>query len=203
MPKSPIRRRPLNKPVLMAVQSHGPDSGASPDGESSFVVQTFTARYDPIEDRICLNALDASGSTQAIYLTRRLMDQIIPVVAKHLEEQTPKGVPTDVVQSMTQERVRQARKAEPTAEPVQAELDTPRWLCTTIQMNKLPSGLAVTLSGEAAFKAQIPLADLHLRTVLDILRNTYAKAGWDLRMFPDWLGPEQAAAGQGVQIRLN
>lgn len=69
-------------------------------------VQTFTARYDPIEDRIFLNTVDATGAKQVIYLTRRLMDQIIPVLAKHLEDKTPKGVPPDVVQSMTQERVR-------------------------------------------------------------------------------------------------
>ena len=61
----------------------------------------------------------------------------------------------------------------------------------------------VWFTGDAACKFQIPLADPNLRTALDIFRNTYAKAGWDLRMFPDWLGPEQAAAGQGVQIRLN
>ena len=177
-------------------------SGA-PSEERPFAVQTFTARYDPIEDRIFLNVVDATGGKQAIYLTRRLMDQIIPVVAKYLEEKTPKGVPADVVQSMTQERVRQARKAEPPAEPVQADLETPRWLCTTIQMSKQPAGLAVTLIGEAACKAQIPLADPHLRTVLDIFRNSYAKAGWDLHVFPEWLGSEQAAAGQGAQVRLN
>jgi hypothetical protein len=187
----------------MAERGHDRDSGASPEAERPLVVQTFTARYDPIEDRICLNAGDASGTKQAIYLTRRLMDQIIPVVAKHLEEKTPKGVPTDVVQSMTQERARQARKAEPPAQAVQADLETPRWLCTTIQVQKQPAGLAVTLTGDADFTAQIPLADPHLRTVLDIFRNSYVKAGWDLRAFPDWLGPEQAAAWQGAQVRLN
>lgn len=177
--------------------------GGAEEPSPTFLMQTFTARYDAIEDRICLNAVDASGAKQAIYLTRRLMDQIIPVVVKHLEEKTPKGVPADVVQSMTQERVRQARKAAPQAEPVQADLETPRWLCTTIQMSKQPSGLAVTLTGDAACRAQMPLADPHLRTVLDIFRNSYAKAGWDLRVFPDWLGPEQAGAGQGAQARLN
>ena len=176
---------------------------STPSDNRPFAIQTFTARYDAIEDRICLNAVDASGSKQAIYLTRRLMDQIIPVLAKHLEEKTPKGVPADVVQSMTQERVRQARKAELPAEPIQADLETPRWLCTTIQMSKQPAGLAVTLTGDAACKAQIPLADPHLRTVLDIFCNSYAKAGWDMRVFPDWLGPEQAAVGQGAQVRLN
>ena len=169
----------------------------------TFSIQTFTARYDASEDRICLNAVDASGAKQAIYLTRRLMDQIIPVVVKHLEEKTPKGVPADVVQSMTQERVRQARKAEAPAQPVQADREAPRWLCTTIQMQKQPAGLVVTLSGDAAYRAQIPLADTHLRTVLDIFCNSYAKAGWERRVFPDWLGPEQAAAGQGEQVRLN
>jgi len=137
-------------------------------------LQTFTARYDPIEDRICLNAVDATGAKQAIYLTRRLMDQIIPVVAKHLEEKTPKGVPADVVQSMTQKRIRQARQAEPLAEPVQSDPETPRWLCTTIQMSKQDAGLAVTLTGDAACKAQIPLADPHLRTVLGIFRKQCA-----------------------------
>lgn len=186
----------------MAEQAQDSSGGASPE-ERPCVVQTFTARYDPIEDRICLNTVDVKGAKQAIYLTRRLMDQIIPVVAKHLEDKTPKGVPADIVQSMTQERVRQARKAEPPAEPVQTDLKTPRWLCTTVQMQKQPAGLAVTLTGDAACKAQIPLADPNLRTVLDIFRNTYAKAGWDLRVFPDWLGTEQAAVGQGAQVRLN
>lgn len=177
--------------------------GGAEQHSPTFLMQTFTARYDAIEDRICLNAVDASGAKQAIYLTRRLMDQIIPVVVKHLEEKTPKGIPSDVVQSMTQEGMRQARKAEPPTEPVQADLETPRWLCTTVQMKKQPAGLAVTLTGEAATKAQIALADPHLRTVLDIFRNSYAKAGWDLRAFPDWLRTEQAAVGQGAQIRLN
>jgi SpoVK/Ycf46/Vps4 family AAA+-type ATPase len=90
---------------------------STPSDNRPFAIQTFTARYDAIEDRICLNAVDVSGGKQSIYLTRRLMDQIIPVLAKHLEEKTPKGVPADVVQAMTQERLRQARKAEPPAEP--------------------------------------------------------------------------------------
>lgn len=188
----------------MAEQHQDPSGGAPQDTEAPlFAIQTLTARYDPVEDRICLNAVDASGAKQAIYLTRRLMDQIIPVVAKHLEEKTPKGVPADIVQSMTQERLRQARQAETPADPVPVDPETPHWLCTTIRMQKQSSGLAVTLTGDVACRAQIPLTDLHLRTVLDIFRNSYAKAGWDLRVFPDWLGPKQAAVVQGAQVRLN
>jgi hypothetical protein len=171
--------------------------------ERSLRVQSFTARYDPIEDRICLNAVDATGAKQAIYVTRRLMDQIIPVVVKHLEEKTPKGVPAYVVQSMNQERARRARQLETHAPPIQVDLETPRWLCTTMQMQKQPAGLAVTLTGDAACKAQIPLADPHLRTVLDIFRNSYVKAGWDLRVFPNWLGSAKPETEKGAQVWLN
>lgn len=187
----------------MTQQAQGPASGPTPQGEGPFAVQTFTARYDATEDRICLNAVDTAGAKQAIYLTRRIMDQIIPVVAKHLEEKTPKGIPAQIVQSMSQERVRQARQAEPHAAPVQTDVQTPRWLCTTVQLRKQPSGLAVIFHAEDTPKAQIALGDVHLRAMLDIFRNTYAKAGWDMRVFPDWLGPEQAATGRGAQVRLN
>ena len=54
--------------------------------ERPFPVQMFTARYDLIADRICLNALDATGIKQVIYLTRRLLDRIIPVVIKYRDD---------------------------------------------------------------------------------------------------------------------
>jgi hypothetical protein len=60
----------------MANVAKDPPSGA-PSEERPFAVQTFTARYDPIEDRICLNAVDAIGAKQAIYLTRRLMVDLL------------------------------------------------------------------------------------------------------------------------------
>lgn len=188
----------------MAEQAKEISGGAPQDNEArSFAVQTFTARYDLGEDRICMKALEASGAKHAIYLTRRLMDQTIPVLAKHLEDKAPKGVPSDVIQSMAQERVRQACKTAPSAEPVQTDLKTPSWLCTTIQMRKQSGGLEVILTGDVVCKAHILLTDPHLRTVLDIFCNTYEKAGWDLRVFQEWLGRQQVCAGLGTQVRLN
>ncbi len=43
-----------------------------------FQIQTFTARYDPAEDRLRLDAIDAKGHKQALLLTRRLADRVIP-----------------------------------------------------------------------------------------------------------------------------
>ena len=63
-----------------------------------FRILTFTARYDAIEDRLRLDAVDAQGGKQAIYLTRRLVDRVIPVLVSHLEGKTPDGVPSDLAQ---------------------------------------------------------------------------------------------------------
>lgn len=75
-----------------------------------FQIQTFTARYDPAEDRLRLDAVDAKGRKQALWLTRRLADRVIPVLVSHLEGKTPDGIPADLAQGMSQSRARQARQ---------------------------------------------------------------------------------------------
>ena len=67
-------------------------------GRALFRIQTFTGRYDPVEDRLRLDAVDAQGGKQAIFLTRRLVDRVIPVLVSHLEGKTPEGVPADLAQ---------------------------------------------------------------------------------------------------------
>ena len=75
-----------------------------------FQIQTFTARYDPAEDRLRLDAIDAKGRKQALLLTRRLADRIIPVLVSHLEGKTPEGVSADLAQGVSQAQARTARQ---------------------------------------------------------------------------------------------
>ena len=183
-------------------------SDTPPEPRRQFAVQTFTAIYDPVEDRIRLNAVDKAGVKQSILLTRRLMDQVIPVIAKDLEAKTPQGVPADIVQSMTQERVRQVRREASASgavqRPVVREPETPDWLCRTIHFKRVPNGLVAVLTDDRSVDAVLPLAEVNLRALLDILRATYTKAGWDPRVFPEWMKAEQRpAAGLGVRIVMN
>lgn len=69
-----------------------------PEDRLLFQIQTFTARYDPAEDRLRLDAIDAKGRKQALLLTRRLADRIIPVLVSHLEGKTPEGISADLAQ---------------------------------------------------------------------------------------------------------
>jgi hypothetical protein len=97
--------------TVNAVQLRPLDAGAEPGkARALFRIQTFTGRYDPVEDRLRLDAVDAAGGKQAIFLTRRLADRVIPVLVSHLEGKTPGGVPAELAQGMSQSRARQARK---------------------------------------------------------------------------------------------
>jgi len=44
---------------------------ADSKGRALFRIQTFTGRYDPVEDRLRLDAVDAAGGKQAIFRMRR------------------------------------------------------------------------------------------------------------------------------------
>jgi hypothetical protein len=161
----------------------------TPSSPIEFQVLTFTVRYHPIEDRMILNVVDRQGAKQSILMTRRLMDQLIPVFVQHLEEKTPQGVPADIVQSMSQEQVRQDRQESAPSVPVEVDEQTPQWLCKTIHLQKQPAGIAATLTDDHQFNVQLPLLDVDLRTVLDIFRNSYVQANWGLSAFPEWSEP--------------
>ena len=171
--------------------------------QSDFQVLTFTVRYNSVEDRMILHVVNREGIKQGIYITRRLMDQLVPVFAKHLEEKTPQGVPADLVQSMTQEQVRQQRQEEPPSKTVAVDAQVPHWLCKTIHINKQPAGLAVTLTDDAHFTVQLPLVEADLRTVLDIFRNSYVQASWGLDVFPEWSSPQHTPIQPNSPTLLN
>lgn len=166
-------------------------------------ILTFTARYDAVEDRLRLDAVDVQGGKQAIYLTRRLVDRVIPVLVSHLEGKTPDGVPADLAQGMSQSRARQARQSGEPTPAVVAESETPTWLCRTIHIKKAEHGLNVIFTDDARIDAVMSMVEANLRAVLDILFGLYAKAGWPTEPFPGWMKPEATitvAPGRGVRL---
>mgnify|MGYP001158022187 FL=1 len=166
-----------------------------------FQIQTFTARYDPAEDRLRLDAVDANGQKQALWLTRRLADRVIPVLVSHLEGKTPEGIPPDLAQGMSQSRARQARQTADTMPAVVAESGTPTWLCRTIHVQKARHGLNVIFTDDARINAVMPMVEANLRAVLDILLDLYTKANWSTEPFPEWMKPEATVTISRAQGR--
>jgi hypothetical protein len=172
-------------------------------GRALFRIQTFTGRYDPVEDRLRLDAVNAAGGKQSIFLTRRLVDRVIPVLVSHLEGKTPEGVPADLAQGMSQSRARQARKTGEATPAVAADAETPTWLCRTIHFQKADYGLNVIFTDDTQVDAVMPMVEANLRAVLDILLELYTKANWPTEPFPEWMKPEATvtvAPGQGRRL---
>lgn len=190
--------------ALHTAKSHA----VAADGKSRalFRIQTFTGRYDPVEDRLRLDAVDAvdaAGGKQAIFLTRRLVDRVIPVLVSHLEGKTPEGIPADLAQGMSQAQARTARQQGEATPAVSAESEMPIWLCRTIHVQKARHGLNVIFTDDARIDAIMPMVEANLRAVLDILLELYTKAGWPTEPFPEWMKPEATltvAPGQGARL---
>ena len=46
--------------------------------EKIFSIVTVTMQFDPLEDRLIMDCSDKSKNTQRLWLTRRLLDRLIP-----------------------------------------------------------------------------------------------------------------------------
>lgn len=173
-------------------------------GRALFNIQSFTARYDIVEDRVRLDAVDAQGGKQAIFLTRRLTDRVIPVLVSHLEGKTPDGVPADLAQGMSQSRARQARQTGDPKPAVVVERETPTWLCRTMHFQKADHGLNVIFTDDAHIDAVMLMVEANLRAALDIFLDLYIRAGWETGPFPEWQKIDGSLTDAPVQgTRLN
>ena len=172
-------------------------------GRALFRIQTFTARYDPVEDRLRLDAVDAQGDKQAIFLTRRLTDRVIPVLVSHLEGKTPDGVPADLAQGISQSTARQARQVGEATAAVVPGNETPSWLCRMMHFQQAEHGLNVIFTDDTQTDAVMPMVEANLRAVLDIFLDLYTKAGWPTDPFPEWIQTEATltvAPWQGTRL---
>ena len=165
-----------------------------------FQIKTFTGRYIPVEDRLRLDAVDVYGSKQSLFMTRRLVDRIIPVMVEHLEGQTPGGVPSDLVQEMQQDKARQLHAEGGSEAPVEVAPEFVNWLCRTVHLTKSGLSLSVVFTDDTHIDAHMPMTAENLRVVLDIFRTLYTSAEWGLQAFPDWM---QAKAGSEAPRQLN
>ena len=53
--------------------------------EKIFSIVTVTMQFDPLEDRLIMDCSDKSKNTQRLWLTRRLLDRLIPSLTDQLE----------------------------------------------------------------------------------------------------------------------
>ena len=72
--------------------------------EKIFSIVTVTMQFDPLEDRLIMDCSDKSKNTQRLWLTRRLLDRLIPSLTDQLEVNSTNKISKELEQSFEQEK---------------------------------------------------------------------------------------------------
>ena len=140
-----------------------------------------------MEDRLRLDAVDVDGNRQSLFMTRRLVDRIIPVMVEHLEGQTPEGMPSDLVQEMQQDRARQIHAEGGSEAPVAVEPEFVPWLCRTVHLTKTGPSLSVVFTDDNTSRRTCRCLQKTCAWSWIFSRRFTRPPEWGLQAFPDWM----------------
>ena len=144
----------------------------------------ITTEYIDAEDRIRLSGQYADGAAVVIWLTRRLIQRLVPVLLEWLQQQHRQDVAISHAEIM-QGWAQQAARAELTAQPpVQALAASSAWLADSIDFTHSPEGVVLTFKSANDQRAMLTLPAAALRQWLNIVYDVYVRADWSLAVCP-------------------
>lgn len=165
-------------------------------------VLRMTTEYVEAEDRLRVSCEMRTGETAVLWLTQRLFLRVLPHLVEWLDAHTP-GIAdaqasrarADAVQGFAQQA---ARAGQPQQQPVGPMSAHQIWLVHTVDLTARDAEMVLTLrplardSAAAAFTLQ-PQA---LRQWLGVLCEQFARAGWPMTAWPEWLHPRAPEDGR-------
>ncbi len=148
-------------------------------------LQKITTLYNEAEDRVQLAGEIEQGGAVIVSLTQRLLQRLIPATLKWLAGKEDAITRGEVLQGFAQQAARAG--LEPQA-PVAAGADSTTWLALEIDVTDYEHSLGLTFRGAGDnANATLILPVVALRQWLNIMHDTYVKAGWSLDQWPEWL----------------
>lgn len=150
-------------------------------------LERLTTTYDEAEDRIRVLGEVAQGEPQLIWLTRRLLDRLLPVLCQLLEKTAPARVDAPVWQEFAQAAAR--ADLQPQA-PVQGAGTQGGWVALAVDLNHDDTLIALNIRGGQGESAELTLEYKVMRQWLNVVSDLYLKAEWALDAWPGWMRPE-------------
>jgi len=165
-------------------------------------LQRITTEYVDTEDRIRLSGEVEENVSIVLWLTQRLLAQLITHLLGLIEKQSLDMATTDSANpapasSLMQGFAQQAAQAELAPEvPVQAADSAQSWLVLEVDFSLSPEGALVLVfkrdAGTAALqkdaaKATLKVEAKQLRQWLGIVHAQWQQAGWPLTFWPTWM----------------
>tara|TARA_B100001057_G_scaffold310181_1_gene310280 strand:- start:394 stop:885 length:492 start_codon:yes stop_codon:yes gene_type:complete len=160
----------------------------------SYSLKTFTANFDPREDRIRLDC-DLHIEEQAqIFFTQRLGRLFILELVKAVEEMSDASSSNDL---QTKEKLNSNELKEPVG------ISSKRlniWLIDSIDFEKLEDGLRIIFKDNKRHAVHIEGGELLLRNILDVFFKMFYIAEWNTDCFPAWIEIKTKTESQSVTI---
>ena len=171
-------------------------------------LQRITTEYVEVEDRIRLSGEGEQGQTIVLWLTQRLLSQVISHLLGLIEKQSPTLSKTGDSQApasnLMQGFAQQAAEAELSPEqPVQAASSSLSWLIQEVDIALSPEGSLVLVFkrelGAVAGQDEEGITTLkveakQLRQWLGIVHAQWQRAGWPLALWPNWMDEAPTSA---------
>lgn len=153
-------------------------------------LQRFTTEYVDVEDRIRLSGESAPGEAEVLWLTRRLVDRLVPHLCAWLEKQGRMGlIPedagvADAMQGFALQAALQSLVPQPPVAPEQARSSR---LVQSVDVTAGDDALHLVFRGGDDARVSLVLQVQALRQWLGILHAQCAAGEWPLEAWPSWL----------------
>lgn len=160
----------------------------------SNLLKTFTANFDPEEDRIRLDC-DLHIEEQAqIFFTQRLGRLFVLELVRAVEEMSVASSSNDL---QTKEKLNSNEIKEPVG------ISSKRlniWLINTIDFEKLEDGLRIIFKDNKQHAVHIEGGELLLRNILNVFFKMFYIAEWNTDCFPAWIVVKTNMESQSATI---
>lgn len=160
-------------------------------------LQRLTTEYVNTEDRVRLRGERVGNTPLTLWLTRRLLDRLIPHLTCWLEQQiggTPRG---DVLLGFAQEAATRQLGHEL---PVAASPDGETWLVESVDMQTERGRVKLLLRTGTDQCVGVDFEVLVLRQWLSILYRSYRQADWPAAVWPVWMEVKPSGSGTAVML---
>ena len=160
----------------------------------SHLLKTFTANFDPEEDRIRLDC-DLHIEEQAqIFFTQRLGRLFILELVKKVEQISN----ISSLQHLTYDMKTNSNEIK---QPVSiASTQTKAWLIKSIDFENLGDGLRIIFRDNDKHAVHLEGDEPLLRNILDVFFKMFYIAEWSTDCFPAWIDVETKIQNQSVTI---
>ena len=160
----------------------------------SNLLKTFTANFDPEEDRIRLDC-DLHIEEQAqIFFTQRLGRLFVIELVKKVEEMSVDSFSCDL---KTKEKLSSNEIKEPVSI---SSKQIKTWLIKSIDFENLEDGFRIIFKDNELHAVHIEGDELLLRSILDVFFKMFYIAEWNTDCFPAWIVVKTNKESQSVTI---